>query len=171
MKWLENQLHLIKSPKEGTFSMRIIKFKWGVSCHVNLNGTLWRKVSSASFSFILHYSDDSASESSSSPTYKIFEISLVVIWWNDFNFDWWLWYSQEDSSSTLNISSRVKPQQKIPRDLLTDRKASWLLCLLANRCQTKYWFLKETSMNVETTIVRRKMTEQWQKKVIVLLMR
>ena len=98
--------------KEGTFSKRIIKFKWGVSCHVNLNGTLWRKVSSASFSFILHHSDESKSESSSSPTYKIFEISLVVIWWNDFNFDWWLWYSQEDSSSTLNISSRVKPQKK-----------------------------------------------------------
>ena len=98
--------------KEGTFSKRIIKFKWGVSCHVNLNGTLWRKVSSASFSFILHHSDQSKSESSSSPTYKIFEISLVVIWWNDFNFDWWLWYSQEDSSSTLNISSRVKPQKK-----------------------------------------------------------
>ena len=99
--------------KEGTFSKRIIKFKWGVSCHVNLNGTLWRKVSSTSFSFILHHSDESKSESSSSsPTYKIFEISLVVIWWNDFNFDWWLWYSQEDSSSTLNISSRVKPQKK-----------------------------------------------------------
>ena len=99
--------------KEGTFSKRIIKFKWGVSCHVNLNGTLWRKVSSASFSFILLHSDESKSESSSSsPTYKIFEISLVVIWWNDFNFDWWLWYSQEDSSSTLNISSRVKPQKK-----------------------------------------------------------
>ena len=100
--------------KEGTFSKRIIKFKWGVSCHVNLNGTLWRKVSNASFSFILHHSDESKSESSSSPTYKIFEISLVVIWWNDFNFDWWLWYSQEDSSSTLNISSRVKPQKKFP---------------------------------------------------------
>ena len=123
-KWLENQLHLIKSPKEGTFSKRILKFKWGVSCHVNLNGTLWRKVSSASFSFILHHSEESTTESSSSPTYKIFEISLVVIWWNDFNFDWWLWYSQEDSSSTLNVSSRVKPQKKIPRDLLTDRKAS-----------------------------------------------